>query len=132
MLRAVTAVLLLAATGAGTAGSVSFTSSQAATGQKQYATSCAQCHGEQLEGGAGPALTGANFKTLGTKVGAHVGDIFTYMSTNMPLNDPASLPRSAYVNIMAFILSKNGYKPGKKALTYAQAESSKAKIINER
>ena len=122
------AVLALAATGA---TSVSFTSSQMTKGDKQFAQSCAQCHGEQLEGGAGPALTGPTFDTLSKKVGANVGDIFTYMTTNMPLNEPASLSHSQYVSIMSYILSKNGYKPGKTALTFKVAESSKAPIIKK-
>jgi polar amino acid transport system substrate-binding protein len=100
-------------------------------GQKQFAQSCAQCHGEHLEGGVGPALTGPTFETLSKKVGANVGDIFTYMTTNMPMNAPASLSHDQYVSIMSFILSKNGYKPGTRALTFNNAESSKAPIIKK-
>lgn len=122
------AVLALAATGA---SSISFTSSQKSHGEKQFAQSCAACHGDHLEGGAGPALTGPTFETLSKKVGANVGDIFTYMTTNMPLNEPASLTHDQYVNIMAFILSQNGYKPGGKALSFATAEKSKAPIIKK-
>ena len=91
----------------------------------------APCHGTELEGGAGPPLTGQNFKTLSTKVGATIGDIFTYMTTNMPLNDPASLSHTQYVDIMAFILSKNGYHAGDAPLTFAAASASKAKAIKE-
>jgi mono/diheme cytochrome c family protein len=122
------AVLALAAT---SATSISFTSAQVTKGGKQYAQSCAQCHGEHLEGGVGPALTGSNFETLSKKVGADVGDIFTYMTTNMPMNAPASLSHDQYVSIMSFILSKNGYKPGNTALTFHKAESSKAPIIKK-
>ncbi len=100
-------------------------------GEKQFAQSCATCHGDHLEGGAGPALTGSTFDTLSKKVGANVGDIFTYMTTNMPLNEPASLSHDQYVSIIAYILSKNGYKPGKTALTYQTAEKSKAPIIKK-
>jgi polar amino acid transport system substrate-binding protein len=124
------AVLALAATGASST-KISFTSSQMANGQKQFAQSCAPCHGERLEGGAGPALTGPTFETLSKKVGADVGDIFTYMTTNMPLNEPASLSHDQYVSIMAFILSRNGYKAGRKPLTFAAAEKSKAPIIKK-
>jgi mono/diheme cytochrome c family protein len=108
---------------------VTFTASQVSTGAKQFALNCSPCHGSQLEGGAGPPLTGANFKTLSTKVHATVSDIFTYMSTNMPLNNPASLKKSVYVAIMAFILSKNGYRAGDAPLTYAEAKSSKAEPV---
>ncbi len=89
------------------------------------------CHGTALEGGAGPALTGPNFKTLSSKVHATVSDIFTYMTTNMPMNAPASLPHKDYVNIMAFILSKNGYKAGGSPLSYGTASNSKAAIVKE-
>lgn len=123
------AILAIAAAGS---SSVSFTSSQMQKGEKQFSQSCAQCHGEQLEGGAGPPLTGSNFETLSKKIGARVGDIFTYMTTNMPLNEPASLSHDQYVNIMAYILSKNGYKPGKAPLTYSKAEVSKADIIKRK
>lgn len=100
-------------------------------GAKQFAQSCAPCHGEHLEGGAGPALTGPTFETLSKKVGADVGDIFTYMTTNMPLNQPASLSHDQYVQILSYILSKNGYKAGRKALTFAAAQTSKAPIIKK-
>lgn len=120
------AILALAATGT---SSISFTSSQMTKGEKQFAQSCAPCHGDNLEGGAGPALTGPTFETLSKKVGANVGDIFTYMTTNMPLNEPASLSHDQYVSIISYILSKNGYRPGSKALTFSVAEKSKAPII---
>lgn len=94
-----------------------------------FERSCAACHGENLEGGAGPALTGATFKTLSDKVHANVSDIFTYMTTNMPLNEPASLSHDQYVQIMSFILSKNGYHATGKPLTFQAASSSTASII---
>lgn len=108
---------------------VSFTAAQAKQGQQIFTRTCAACHGAKLEGGAGPALTGPNFKTLSTRVHATVGDVFTYMASNMPLNEPASLPHDQYVSIMAYILSKNGFKAGGKALTYASAEKSKSPVV---
>jgi polar amino acid transport system substrate-binding protein len=139
--KAIGAFILVAAIGAaiavvprtgsaaGAPATISFTAAQQAAGSKQFETTCSPCHGVNLEGGAGPALTGPPFKTLSSKVGADVSDIFTYLSTNMPLNAPASLTHDQYVNILAFILSKNGYKPGGKPLTFATASSSKAPII---
>jgi mono/diheme cytochrome c family protein len=127
----VIAVVPKAGNAAGASASISFTAVQQAAGSKQFETTCSPCHGVNLEGGAGPALTGPPFKTLSAKVGADVSDIFTYLSTNMPLNAPASLTHDQYVNILAFILSKNGYKPGGKPLTFAEASSSKAPIIKE-
>lgn len=123
--------LVIFALAASSATRISFTSSQASSGAKQFSQSCAQCHGAHLEGGVGPALTGPNFQTLSKKVGAKVGDIFTYMTTNMPMNNPASLSHEQYVSIMSYILSQNGYKPGKAALTFQNALTSKAPIIKK-
>lgn len=111
-----------------TGGTVSFTSAQVASGDKLYQTNCAACHGVQLEGGAGPALAGPNAKTLRTKLHATVSDIFTIMAMQMPFNAPASLKHDQYVAIAAYILSKNGWKPGSKPLTYGIAMNSKAPL----
>jgi len=111
--------------------SITFTIAQQNAGEKTFETTCSPCHGAQLEGGAGPPLTGHNFKILSSKIGATVSDIFTYMSTNMPMNNPASLSHQQYANIMAFILSKNGYRAGGAPLTFAAASASKAKPIKE-
>ena len=111
--------------------SITFTKAQQTAGGAAFEKTCSPCHGAQLEGGAGPPLTGHNFKILSTKVGATVSDIFTYMSTNMPMNNPASLSHTQYVAIMAFILSKNGYHAGGAPLTFAAASASNAKPIKE-
>lgn len=113
------------------AAPVTFTSAQVSAGAKTFEASCAMCHGSSLEGGAGPALTGPNFRTLSNKVHATISDVFTYMTTNMPMNAPASLPHKDYVNIMAFILSKNGYRAGGAPLSFSQAAESKAAIIKD-
>lgn len=111
--------------------SITFTKQQQYAGGAAFEKTCAPCHGTELEGGAGPPLRGQNFKVLSTKVGATIGDIFSYMTTNMPMNDPASLSHKQYVEIMAFILSKNGYHAGGAPLTFAAASASKAKAIKE-
>jgi mono/diheme cytochrome c family protein len=86
------------------------------------------CHGAQLEGGAGPPLTGPNLTTLGTKTHLSVGDMFTYIATNMPMNAPASLSKDEYVKILAYILKQNGYPAGSKPLTYQTASSAKVLV----
>ncbi|MHB8146067.1 MAG: c-type cytochrome [Vulcanimicrobiaceae bacterium] len=127
----VMSVLFVAPESGVAGGTVSFTRAQVVAGAKGFAQSCASCHGTNLEGGAGPALSGPNFKTLSTKIHASVGDVFTYLTTNMPMNAPAGLTHDQYTDIMAYILSKNGYKPGGSALNYKNALSSKAKIIKD-
>jgi mono/diheme cytochrome c family protein len=114
--------------GANAGNGVSISTAQVSAGSKAFAQYCSGCHGASLEGGAGPALSGPNFKTLSSKVKATVGDVFTYMTTSMPMNAPASLKHDQYVAIMAFILSKNGFHPGAAPLTFSAAIHSKASV----
>jgi mono/diheme cytochrome c family protein len=105
-----------------------FTAAQASAGSKDYETKCSGCHGEQLEGGAGPALSGDTFRTLCKNTKLTVGDLFSFISQQMPLNEPATLTHEQYAAIMAFILKTNGYHAGPKALTFAMAKTSKVRI----
>ena len=115
---------------AASAGPALYTTSQAKAGGALYSKSCAQCHGAKLEGGAGPPLSGPNMVTLGAKTHLSVGDLFDYMTTNMPMNDPASLKHDQYVDILAYILQRNGYKPGANALTWTSAHQSKVMVTS--
>lgn len=105
-------------------GAVSYSAAQATMGAKAYGANCASCHGEKLEGGVGPALSGATLNTLAKNTKLTVGDMFTFMSQQMPLNAPASLPKEQYAAIMAYVLKFNGYPASSKALTYAGATGS--------
>ncbi len=117
---------LLGATAATSAGlpPALYTKAQAAAGAKLYSSTCVQCHGDNLEGGVGPALRGPNLVRLATKTKLTVGDFFGFMSLQMPLNAPGSLPKDQYASIMAYVLARNGYPAGPKPLTYAVATSS--------
>jgi mono/diheme cytochrome c family protein len=121
-----------AAGGARAASSTAtYTAAQAATGAAVYGANCAPCHGASLEGGAGPALTGQNLRTLSKNTKLTVGDLFTFMAQQMPMNAPASLKPDQYAAIMAFILKKNGYPAGSAPLKYATALDSKAALTSK-
>jgi mono/diheme cytochrome c family protein len=105
-----------------------YTASQATAGAKAFAANCAACHGDHLEGGAGPALSGATLGTLAKNTKLTIGDMFSFLAQQMPLNEPASLTHDQYTQIMAFILKTNGYPAGSKALTYSGAMDSKTLI----
>jgi mono/diheme cytochrome c family protein len=111
-----------------TTATVPYSAAQATSGATLFASKCAGCHGANLEGGAGPALTGATLNTLAKNTKLTVGDMFTFISQQMPLNEPASLTHDQYVAIMAFILHYNGYKPSGSPLTYQTAMSSKTVV----
>jgi polar amino acid transport system substrate-binding protein len=118
----------VAAAASGTPSTVSFSAAQAAAGDKLYAAKCSPCHGDRLEGGAGPALSGAALTQYAKVTKLTVGDMFTFMSQQMPLNEPASLTHDQYVSIMAYILHYNGYKTGSTPLTFNAALNSTTKV----
>ena len=101
---------------------------QASAGAKLYDANCASCHGERLEGGVGPALSGRAFRTLAKDTKLTVGDVFSWVSVQMPLNQPASLKKEQYVEIMAYLLKFNGYPAGSKPLSYDAANRSDLKM----
>lgn len=78
-----------------------------------YSENCAECHGANLQGISGPKLTGSAFR----KKFASADKLYDFVSKQMPLSSPGSLSKKQYVDVTAFLLSKNGEKPGRKPLT---------------
>jgi hypothetical protein len=76
-----------------------------------------------LTGAAGPALVGTPFKQHWG--GQPVGNLFSFEHKNMPANEPGSLSDDQDWAITAYILSRNGLKPG----TAELGKASAARII---
>jgi mono/diheme cytochrome c family protein len=85
-----------------------YTSTQAERGMATYDTVCARCH--TLTGEGRGALTGDAFWTGFTQ--KTVGDLLTYVKTNMPNGNGGSLPPSTYNDLVALILKSNGFPAG--------------------
>ena len=120
--------LALLATGGVTSAQTSggYTQAQAIAGQQLvYASRCATCHGVNLQGGAGPALTGPAFKTTINAEYKTAGDLYRFISVQMPADAPGTLTSRQYLDVTAFVLSRNGYKAGKTPLTVANADKVK-------
>ena len=97
------------------AGSGWYTQAQAVQGQQLFNNYCAQCHRPDLTGAVGPALVGDAFlKKWGNKP---LSDLFSFEHSNMPANNPGSLPDDVMWNITAYILQKNGFQAGAIALS---------------
>jgi len=101
----------------------SFDHAQAMHGKSLYASSCAACHGAQLQGVTAPALIGPAFAPAAN---SHltIGGIYGYMASNMPADRPGKMKDQDYADIMAFLLSSNGYRPGTAKLTAVTASAS--------
>ena len=108
---AVTACLvLLTATGAvaqksaenSTAAGV-YTQDQATRGADVFAGMCKSCH-------TADSHTGPNFmKAWGNRP---LSELFVYLVTKMPKNDPGSLPPDEYAQVLAYLLKLNGMPAG--------------------
>jgi mono/diheme cytochrome c family protein len=101
-----------------------YTETQASSGERQYAASCASCHGGDLGGGEmAPALTGGEFKSNWDSV--VLQDLLERIYRTMPQNAPQSLTRQQSADILAYVLKKGGYPPGHNPLpSESQALSS--------
>ena len=87
-----------------------YTQEQAARGASTFAASCSNCHGANLQGNNAKALTGDQFfRDFQQRT---VEYLFNFVSKNMPNNAPGTLDPTAYLDLTAFILSKNDVPAG--------------------
>jgi len=89
-----------------------YTEEQAERGKMLFVETCAECHGEDLQGMEGfiPPLTGENFLIVWE--GRSVGDLFDQISKNMPSLNPGSLTPEQAADLAAYILSISTYPAG--------------------
>lgn len=95
---------------------IAFTAEQAERGQTAYRHGCQDCHGFNLNDGefGGAPLNGQYFAH-------HWGDgsvaaLYGYVAAKMPPDRPGKLNPQTYADLVAFLLSKNGYSPGQAEL----------------
>jgi mono/diheme cytochrome c family protein len=105
-----------------------YTAEQARQGADLYADQCASCHGLALNGGEmAPPLTGGEF--MSNWNGLTVGDLFDRIRSTMPANAAGTLNRDKTAEILADILSVNGFPAGSTELP-RQTEALKQIAIN--
>lgn len=93
-----------------------YTSSQADRGRVAYAARCSSCHAEDLRGNTNaPSLVGSSFLFLWED--RSLEELFTTIRTEMPTNAPGSLPVETYLDVLAYVLSANGFPTGSRELT---------------
>lgn len=93
-----------------------FTAVQAAAGAGLYQSTCATCHGQDLQGTpTAPTLSGTGFMTRWG--GRSAGELFRYIKTNMPPGSNSPLSDATVGNIVAQILQTNGATAGTQPLS---------------
>jgi mono/diheme cytochrome c family protein len=131
--RAALAVAFVFAASASTAFAQSaegptFTAEQVERGQAAYSQNCQDCHGSTLDNGefGGPPLKGGYFRN---HWGAgSVADLTGYAKALMPPDRPGRLSDQTYTDLVAFLLSNNGYAPGSRELPSDAAEQQKMSL----
>ena len=90
-----------------------FTDAQADRAAGTFSQSCERCHTLAAQGTR--PLSGDKFWEGYTQ--KTVGDLLTFVKTNMPNGQGGSLPATIYNDLVALILKSNGFPSGKTELT---------------
>jgi S-disulfanyl-L-cysteine oxidoreductase SoxD len=127
-------ILLIAAVGLGCVASAQksvwdgvYSDAQAQRGEALYPSTCAGCHGANLEGKPDPSLTGPAFIDRWRE--DNLSTLYNHIATRMPARAPGSLAGSAYLDILAFILRSNDMPAGAQDLT--AATTSQIRVIRK-
>jgi mono/diheme cytochrome c family protein len=97
-----------------------FSVAQADRGQQRFRQSCSSCH--TANEFAGNALS-ARWE------GQSLGDLFEFISTAMPENDPGGLAPEEYASVIAFFLGQSAYPVGNDDLPVDKDVLSKIGIV---
>ncbi|PYR64055.1 MAG: hypothetical protein DMF88_23930 [Acidobacteria bacterium] len=87
-----------------------YTTAQAARGNAIFEMRCALCHGEMLEGAAGPPLAGDEF--LGAWDTQPVSALFDKIHATMPADAPGTLEPTQVADLIAYIMQANKFSAG--------------------
>jgi mono/diheme cytochrome c family protein len=87
-----------------------YSTAQAARGQQVYTAQCVACHGKALVGGVGPLLVGEGFQTAWS--GRSMTELVDKIHNTMPLQAPGTLSRAQAIDVTAYMLQENRFKPG--------------------
>ncbi len=117
----------------------------AENGEKVFKRYCASCHMPDLLGNStnppdqpprpdfigrrsvSPALRGAEFVANWT--GLTLNDLFSRIRVSMPQGSPGSLSRQRNAEILAFILSENGYPAGTQDLPFGDPQLADIRVV---
>jgi len=101
-----------------------FDAAQADRGGDYYEDLCAACHRSDLRGeidmrddgfGIAPPLAGPNFVLHWYR--GTLYDLVAYLEERKPPGNPGALEAQAYVDIVTYLLARNGFAPGGRMLT---------------
>lgn len=96
-----------------------YSAAQAERGKMQYAVNCRSCH-------TAASHTGVTFAKWWKD--RTLADLFAYMSSQMPKNDPGSLAPEQYADVVAYLLKMNAMPAGTAELLADSASLAQIRI----
>ena len=91
-----------------------YTDAQATRGRGLYHERCALCHGDTLEGGLAPPLSGSVF--IAAWGAQPLWDLVSKIRNTMPANDPGKLTPSQSADLVAHLLQAGKFPSGRTEL----------------
>lgn len=105
-----------------------FTAAQAERGKVVYMSSCVRCHMADMSGNTGPSLKGERF--LSSWENDTLDGLWTKVRDTMPPRiGNAVLTDDAKIDVVAYLLSANGFPAGREELTINPAALERVEII---
>jgi S-disulfanyl-L-cysteine oxidoreductase SoxD len=98
------------------ARSGAFSRAQAQRGDALYGRYCAQCHLPDMSG-KDPAPELAGDKFLAKWTGHSLGELYGRIAATMPADRPGQLAPADYLDLVALLLSANGFAAGDRDLS---------------
>ncbi len=87
-----------------------YTSAQAVRGQEVYRSQCSECHGNALQGGSGPPLSGERF--ISNWSGRPLLELVDKIRNTMPFGKPDKVSRPQSLDLSAYILQSGKFPAG--------------------
>src|SRR5262245_59629704 len=92
-----------------------YSAAQADRGQEVYRSQCNECHGNALQGGSGPPLTGERF--ISNWSGRPLLELVDKIQNTMPFGKPGTVSRPQSVDLSAYILQSGKFPAGQTELS---------------
>ena len=107
-----------------------YTAEQAERGKATFDVSCSRCHNSDLSGSdRGPTLVGEKF--LATWMDGSLEPLFSFIRDMMPQGSANIVSDDSKADILAYILQRNSFPPGKTALTANVARLDTIQILRK-
>lgn len=104
-----------------------YTAAQATRGAALFQMRCALCHGDKLEGAAGPPLVGDVFLSAHDK--QPIADLFGKIRATMPADAPGTFDAAQVADLIAFILQANNFQAGTTDLPTTDAGLTQIAVV---